>query len=290
MFFNRRRKLRDLAEMEAQGKSLWTTAFDPEVRAKLTFAMGEAAQGNPNLMSQVAARAAYLLRKDEGWYQLVLKGGNSTTDFVVFLGRADDQYLPSAIEAIYVAGSELAAAAAYPYALEPEFSVGAFTAEVNRILGEHRISFELIGGEMVPFQSKELHEAVVAPTLRLLAGSKTYSNVEAAYQDALRELAEGHPDDAVTDAARALQGTLLALGCDGNAIGPLLASAKKKKLLGSHDQAMADALENIIDWVSSDRATMGDAHVASPATAPDAWFSVHVIGAVILRLTQGTRK
>jgi hypothetical protein len=48
---------------------------------------------------------------------------------------------------------------------------------------------------------------------------------------------------------------------------------------------MAEALEKIIDWVESDRSEKGDAHNARPATREDAWLTVHIVGAVILRLT-----
>ena len=288
MFFDRRRKLRDLAASEAQGKSFWTTKFDSQIRTKIIFALAESAPDAPSYVANVANRAAYLIQKDQGWGRLKLRDGETTLNFQQFVALADDQYLPAAIEAICLAGSQVNQAETN-YFFNP-FSSDTFAEEVNRVLGEHRISFELIDGEMVPFESRELHTSVVAPTLALLAGTQRFEKIEAAYRDALNELSERHPDDAVTDAARALQEALVSLGCEGNALGPLMASAKKRGLLGSHDSVLADALGKIIDWVNADRAVSGDAHLESRASQEDAWFSVHVIGALILRLTQGARK
>lgn len=54
------------------------------------------------------------------------------------------------------------------------------------MLTEHRISYELVDGQMMEFKSKELHQDVVVPTLRLLSGRLGWEKVEAAYQNALR--------------------------------------------------------------------------------------------------------
>jgi hypothetical protein len=152
------------------------------------------------------------------------------------------------------------------------------------VLREHRIYFELIEGKMVPLASQELHAEVVAPALRLLSGRSGWDKVEAAYQDALGELAEGKPADAITDAATALQEALVALGCKGNALGPLASSARGKGLLGPHDAPMTDMVEKLIDWVSADRSVKGDVHQATQPSLEDGWLTVHIVGALILRL------
>jgi hypothetical protein len=287
MFFHRRTKLRELADAESQGKSFWTTTFDPEARAKIGFAITEASRSDANVASAVGDRSAYLLRMDEGWHVLPV-GEGGTNDFLEFLAKAEDQFLPSLIEAVCVAGADTNKARdPFSRSAFPAFFVGQFVADVNAVLRQHRVSFELINGEMVPFQSRELHVDVVEPTLRLLGGGDLWEKAEAAYQDALRGLADGRSDDAIADAARALRETLLALGCEGNALGPLLASARKRRMLGPHNAVMTHALVRIIDWVNADRTVTRDAHVESRASRDDAWFSVHVIGALILRLTQG---
>jgi hypothetical protein len=160
---------------------------------------------------------------------------------------------------------------------------------VETVLAEERISYDFVDGEMVPFESKELHNAVIEPALHLLSGKKEFSGAEKAYLDALHELSKGDASDAITDAGTALQETLTALGCEGNALGPLLASARKQRLLGSHDYPLLTLLEKTIDWVSADRSNMGDAHKAGAATRADAWLTVHIVGAIIVRLSEGPR-
>jgi hypothetical protein len=77
---------------------------------------------------------------------------------------------------------------------------------------------------------------------------------------------------------------LLAAGAEGNALGPLLASARGKGLLGPYDSKLAEGVKLIGDWVSADRSTRGDAHSASNANIDDAWLAVHVAAALIVRL------
>lgn len=180
--------------------------------------------------------------------------------------------MPSVIEAVVIVmrGN---------YIEEPVFEV------INGILSEERIGYELINDQMVGFESKELHQEVVAPTLRLLSGLAGWDKVESAYQDALKEISGGNAPDAITDAGTALQEALTVLDCKGNALGPLVTSARKKGLLGPHDSKLTDGLEKILDWVSADRSTLGDGHKGGGvATQEDAWFTVHVVGGLILRL------
>jgi hypothetical protein len=87
---------------------------------------------------------------------------------------------------------------------------------------------------------------VVQPALSLLQGRSELVNVERAFGEALRELKpDGSPGDAITDAARALQEMLVAVGAEGNTLGSLLTSAKRKGLLGPHDSKLAEGVELI---------------------------------------------
>jgi hypothetical protein len=162
----------------------------------------------------------------------------------------------------------------------------AFDGTVNVTLREHRVSYELINTDMVEFSSRELHVEVVVPTLHLLAGRPDWDKVEAAYRDALEEISRGKPADAITDAGTALQEALMALGCDGNALGPLTTSARKMGILAPHDSPMLNAMDKILHWVSADRSQTGDAHMTTAATVDDAWFIVHVVGSILLRLSK----
>lgn len=65
-----------------------------------------------------------------------------------------------------------------------------------------------------------------------------------------------------------------------------LKSARAKGLLAPHDTPLLEAIERALHWVSADRSALGDSHAAATrATVDDAWLTVHVVGAIILRLT-----
>lgn len=164
---------------------------------------------------------------------------------------------------------------AYPSSYE-------FPKAVREILRNHRISYDFEDGQIVPFASKELYSEVVEPALSLLRDSK-YDKAEQAYRDGLNELAKGKPGDAIADAATALQEMLVALGCHGDSLGPLLKSARTKGLLAAHDPLLTEALDRAVTWVNADRSNTGDAHKADSAALDDAWLMV-IVGATMLRL------
>jgi hypothetical protein len=279
--FRRRQELRAMEEAEATGRSFWTDTFSPHVRTKVIYAWGDATDGYVGDLSHAAAR---IIVKDEGWSSLRLPGNVVTSDLEMFVLKADDAHIPSAIEAMHAVGSEL-----NDGSVSDLIELFEFARDVNSIFREHRVRFELMDGLMVPFESRELHVEVVAPVVTLLGGDRRFSKVEGGYQEALAELSAGRADNAITDASRALQECLLLLGADGHSLGPLVASAKKKGLLGPHDHVLTDGLAKLIDWVNADRTAMGDAHTATSADTDDAWLSLHVVGALILRLTKGPR-
>lgn len=200
-------------------------------------------------------------------------------DFLAHFQRCSHEEFPTVIEALGFAMRQTYT-----------FNERQFEAKVNEILAEHRVSFEYIDMHMVEFELKELHVEVVAPTLRLLAGRQGWDDVEKAYRDALGELSSGNPEDAITDAGTALQEALNVLGCKGKSLGSLIRSARDSGILASHDSPMVEAIAKIMHWVSADRSTMGDAHNSASATRDDAWLTVHVVGALILRLATGNSR
>ena len=125
--------------------------------------------------------------------------------------RCDDETVPTVIEAMSLACND----SRLNHSTGNWRRTATFDDKVNVILREHRISYELTKGRMVPFSTKELHEAVVAPSLRLLAGHLNLEKVESAYQAALEEITNGKAANAITDAGTALQEMLAALGCEG---------------------------------------------------------------------------
>jgi hypothetical protein len=199
--------------------------------------------------------------------------------------NCDDEMVPTILEAISLA--------CHDFGLNRQsgsWSGELFDACVNVILREHRISYDFTKSQMVPFSAKELHHSVLAPALQLLAGRPDLENVESAYRTALEEITSGKASDAITDAGTALQEMFSALGCDGNSLGPQIVSARAKGILAPHDSPMLIGVEKVVHWVSADRSEKGDAHGVTNATLDDAWFIVHIVGTVILRLSKTERR
>jgi hypothetical protein len=287
MLFTRRKRLKELAEAEARGESFWSARFETPARWKLLHAFNDACPSH--MREPYAETARALILREEGLPFLSKSTMNPLEDLLTFLLNCDDKLVPTVIEAIAGVFSR------FPYGIHgvigatgPVDSEG-FASVVNMILREHRISYELVDGQMIPFASKELHTEIVAPTLRLLSGRSGWEKVESAYQDALAELSDGKPTDAITDVGTALQEALLVLGCKGNALGPLIKSARNGGLLAPHDSAMTEAVERLMNWVSADRSESGDGHRVVAVTTDDAWLMVHVVGALILRLAGSPR-
>lgn len=132
--------------------------------------------------------------------------------------------------------------------------------KIATTLREHRVSFDLVGFRFIPYESREMHTEVVVPTLALLEGNNCYREVESAYRQALEEISHGSPDDAVTDAARALETMLALLGCSGNTLGKRLTEARGHGLFGNHDSQLREAMLRVGSWVAADRAESGDVH------------------------------
>lgn len=260
-----RRRQQETAAREAAGESLWTTDFEERalVRLRAVWHLFEEQYG-------IGSTVASILKHQGGW---------DYGQYVAPRDLAYDQNPDTRLDMI----------AAVAAALKQKVGGQAekFTTVANIILNEHRIAHKFVEGELVSFESDELLQEVVEPTLRLLVGEQ-FKAAHDAYLKALREISANDPGDAITDAATALQQTLVALGCDGNALGPLMKDAKKKGLLGSHDQPLIDGIGKFIDWVNSDRTATGDAHDHSDAVLADAWLVVHVVGALIVRLADPT--
>ncbi len=258
---------------------MWSRDFPGQVRVKLRHAVAFAAAPLEGSRDSVWRAARNLILVDEGWNTL-MDVYDPVEDVQSFLAEGDDDLIPTLVEALWEA-----LGMTYPteYGQQRKPHQGVFEVKANEALREHRVAWELIEGRMVDFDSKELHQEVVAPVVRLLSDRAGWDAVEAAYEKALREIGSD-PADAITDAGTALQEALTLLGCDGNSLGPLAKSAREKGLLAAHDATLADGIKKIVDWVSADRSEKGDAHKVARPSPDDAWLAVHVVGALILRL------
>ena len=227
MFFGRRKRLTKIEKAEAQGRSFWTQEVDQQARIKLVYAVqtltAEKTQysGWVNLVG-VAQR---LTLEDLGLPRLSKSGpSDPSEDGLQAILDAEESVVFSLIEALLSLSWQVRSRFPGIHAQTlGDFQQGIpkFVRRVRTILREHRVSFDLIDGKFMPRESLEMHESVVVPTLTLLGGREGFEKVEKAYQDSLRELHTGTPEDAITDAATALQESLVALGGQGNSLGLL---------------------------------------------------------------------
>jgi len=265
MLFHEREQQREFEKREREGEQVWTSGIRPDVRRRIVYTVTDLGL-NSIALNELFAETQRVLERRTGF-----DIGNTlfaSETLPNFLNGCDNSYFLSTIELFYAL-------------LERKWSFLHDNLEiaVNEIFSQERISYEMISGEIIPFSSRELHVEIVEPVLRLLGGRSGWEEVETTYQKALHEIGVD-PGDAITDATTALQLDLTILGCKGNALGPLTQSAMKMGLLAKHDR-------NLLDWLSADRSSTGDAHRASSAGPGDAWFTIHVSGALILRLVSG---
>lgn len=280
--FGRRKELSALKAREEAGESLWTSDFSDSTLGRIVHAMDDfrGQYGTPYVL------ARQQIMRERGVFRLSNTSlQDPRADLVQYMRQEGSDAVATAIEAY------LQALGSHEYGQEAFWRTGEdeFAEAINAILRQDRISFELVHGEMVPFSSRELHVEVVAPTLRLIA-APGWERVETAYQQALKQIADGNPPNAITDAGTALQEALEMLGATGNALGPLIKSARSKGILAGHDQPLADSIRQAAEWVSADRSNSGDAHKSSESGAEDAWLIVHIVGALLLRLSGAKRR
>jgi hypothetical protein len=265
--FGFRQRMAKFEEREAAGEDVWTTEFSGPARIRIEAVVEHSLKRAGNT-EHVAEQVDDHLR--EHGFRLKVGYGYADALLTAVRGETDD-FLPSVIDAVMAA-----------------FRWSEVESDINRIFEEERLAYRVVNGQLVPFDSLELHEKVVVPALSLLAGRPDLTNVEEGYESALKEIGI-NPADAITDAGRALQAMLTALGCGGKNIGAQLRDAKRKKLIAAHDETFANGIETIMHWVSADRSEKGDAHKAVTVSPEDAWFAVHVVGALIVRLAEGPR-
>jgi hypothetical protein len=287
MLYSRRKRKQALARAESSsGKVDLQTTFSPELRAQILYAARDCA---PNSFDSATVFARARLLESLGRFQLADPNSTPAQDFFIFCNRAPDATMPDVLEALYLG---LVAHGDGGYSYPPrrmppnayKHAGDAFEARLRDLLREHRMAYDMIEGEVIEVQSGPLHEGVVAPALLLTAGDVRLRQVNLDFRKALEELSRNDPGDAITDAGRALASMLTALGCKGNSLGKQLVDARKKQLLGAHDQPFAEAVERAIDWVSADRSERGDAHQDVSPSQYDGQFTIYVVGALIVRL------
>ncbi len=266
--------------MLAAGQLPWSPLFDASARQKLIYAFRDAAPdstqwGSPR--EEVADLARTAVLREEGLPSLA-GIGYPVPDLERGFEDLPDDLVPTLIEATGLAlkgfGRQFG-----------EDWHSRYVTTVGEILYEHAISYDYVFPQMVERDSQELHAEIVAPVIRLLAGRAEFNQVEAAYQKALREIGQD-PADAITDAATALQEMLNVMGANGGTLGAKLKAARNTGLLAPYDEKL---VAGVVEWTEAARSSEGDAHNARPAKREDAWLAVHVVGALIRRLAEGSR-
>jgi hypothetical protein len=270
VLFSERKRNEGIAEREAAGEVVWRDEIGARARVRLLEVAEVGAKllwehRQVDLGATVAARLRGRIGRSTPGRLDLLFGNEDHVVILDWLGAAHE-----------VLADEWGADEAEPFA-----------DVVNKVFREERIAYKFVDGVIVEFASDELNIEVVEPAVRLLV-SKQFDAAHGAYMDALKELTNGKPGDAITDAGTALQETLTALGCEGDVLSTLIRDAKARGLFKSHDQQLHEALLLVMKWAASERNKGGDAHKRSSAALADAWFIVHVVGALIVRLVDPT--
>lgn len=282
MLHSERTRLKELAAREAAGENLWHEIFDKKLRTKILYAM----QDTVGPMGPFADVARKLILTEVGLKDLVMPYIDPVEDFTYYLEQCSDSMMPDVIEAFIVALQRM------PFTINPEGQLAEtyFVERINILLRECRISFIVADNQMTPISSFELHQSIIEPAIRLLRNSSGWEKVESAYREALDEIKNGKPDDAITDASRALEEALKLLGCSGNSLGKKITAGVKRGIISAHDVEMLNEIEKVMHWVSADRSEKGDSHPSNEADLSDAWFHVHIVGAILVRLNESSSR
>lgn len=166
----------------------------------------------------------------------------------------------------------------------PEYDVQAFVEVVNDRLLHARVDWSFEDGRFQERGNHVMHSEVLRPATILLADNPALALASAAFQSALTKLSKGETDVALTEAATALQEFFRALGADGNSLSDQLDSAANQKLISSADRNL---MKPLMGWVNADRSNRGNAHHhrAGDVSKADAWLMMHVVGALMVRLS-----
>ena len=283
--FALRKHRRQVEELEEEGKNLWTDELKETTRIKLVHAVGSLVRDAGYYFDEKMAEVANLVCSQAGLISLShsynLRTSSSAEEIgnAILTQRCEEEIVFSILEAIWDI------APYYPDNLQISPRVK-YTEEIRTILEDCRISYDFVEGNIVPRGEQEMHVEVVVPAITLLSCRSGLEDAERNYMEALTSIREQRFDDAVTNAASAVEATLRILDC-GDTQTPLAkrgAIAIEKNLLAPHDRGL-------LGWITATRGSEGDAHGQGSHTArADAWLVVHVAGALILRLADGPNR
>ena len=284
VFFQRRQKIERDQEAVNRGEDLWTAVLPVEARRKIEYAVRDLTYpdlGGFSCDEDAIGQARGLVLRDIGHPFLATATHDSEVDFFHSLLNSPEEVVYSQIEAVFSVVQRIERTRQRSDGRGPR--AGAFERTVNTSLRESWVKCELVNGQIVEFDSLEMHTNVVVPALRLLSDDPLFQPSERAFKKAIREIQEGEPDDAITDAATAVQEMLVSLGAPKTTVSRGIKWAIGAGLLAPYDT-------NLGSWIEADRSGEGDAHNSKPTTVEDAWLTVHIAGALIVRLSKGTKR
>jgi hypothetical protein len=168
--------------------------------------------------------------------------------------------------------------------LIPEYNLDAFIDVVNERLLHGRVDWLFEDGRFQERGNYVLHSEVLRPATILLGDDPTFETASDAFQSALTRLSKGETDVALTQAATALQEFFRALGVEGNSVSDQLDKAQRAKVISGADRSL---MKPLIDWVNADKSGRGNAHRhrEGHVTKADAWLMMHVVAALMVRLS-----
>lgn len=282
-YFGLRKKRGYQTELEAAGKNLWTDRLSPVVRVQFTHIIKNSVEQHylNDQISDVERHVSFQF----GFISLSHAFGFRTLSSLeqvlnaILYEECEEDVVFSLLEAVWDIVPH------YPGGHVPN-PRGIYSHDLRVVLEDARVSYDFVEGNIVPRGEQEMHVEVVVPTITLLSGRPSFEDAERNYMDALTSIRQGRFDDAVTNAAAAVEATLRILGCGDarTAFAKRGAVAIERNLLAPHDKGL-------LGWITATRGLEGDAHgQGSHTTRADAWLVVHVAGALILRLVDGPNR
>lgn len=168
--------------------------------------------------------------------------------------------------------------------LDPEYHVETFIDVVNDRLLHARVDWVFEDGRFQERGNYVMHSEVLRPATILLADDPDFALSSAAFQSALTRLSRGETDVALTEAATSLQEFFRALDVEGNSVSDQLDNAQRTKVISGADRSL---MKPLIAWVNADRSDRGNVHRhrAGDVSKADAWLMMHVVGALMVRLS-----
>lgn len=284
--FPKQQLRRDMAEREAAGVSLWTEALDSTARNKLAACVrnqlwddrdGRDAETLLSAITQDVSDAAGVVSRVDEVPELF--GRQSIDDFVDSI--RDPDVSPAIIFGLIEGFWRWQAVRDEEFIARHPRSRALLRDRITEILDDHRIGFVFVDGDFLPRSGSIADQEILVPTVEFLTGDPAFADADATYREALKAIQHRQPDEAITKACTALQSVLTALGCGAEKLSKQIALAVGKGLLAKHDKPLES-------WLTADRSNLGSAHPGDgTAVREDAWLTVHVVGAIILRLARG---